>query len=187
MELADDLGSIAGLAEEAVAGAQLAAAPKLVAPAQGLQRTQTGGRSHVRHRRRVEAAGQRLPSAPRGRPTGRAELLDGGGEVLGQQSELARRVADRDRALRQPVQLGRLAGEAAPAIGLQIAQGDQPLQVVEGHRTMDTRGLGDLGRGTRRRVGIEAVEDVAPREVLESGHRPLHRGLHPACSVSGMS
>src|SRR5690348_191828 len=164
VKLADTWLAPAHLVEETVRAHDLAGVSDLVHAAhldQRLQRGREGGdvRPGEPAAQRPPRRVHRLPAVGLG--------AEGPRERLGEDVVAPHRVADLDRAGVETVDLGRPAGQAAPSLYLEVAQCDQALEVVEGDRAMHACRAGHVLDAARLAVGVEAEEDVAPREVAQ--------------------
>ena len=94
-------------------------------------------------------------------------------------------MADLHRAGGEAVDLRRLPWQAAPPLALQVAQGNQPLEVLEGDRTVHACSFGDLIHAAWFPVCVEAEQDVAAGEISKRAEGALHiRGHIPAEAYS---
>ncbi len=119
----------------------------------------------------------RLPDCIGAAVTQALEFL---GQRLGKDVVSAHRVTDLDRTGGEPVDLGRLAWEPTPALGIEISERNQALQVLERNRAVDVGFASHLLDTSRFAVGIEPEEDVATGEISERPKGALHVCSHSA-------
>src|SRR5438445_7553234 len=159
VKAADDRSPPAHLGKQAVATLQPAARLNVVLAAhlrQGLDRRRNGSCAGSCQPEAVDA-----PGVPDRDPATVTQGLERSPERLGQDVVSPHGVADLHRAGGEAVDLRRLPWQAAPPLALQVAQGNQPLEVLEGDRTVHACSFGDLIHAAWFPVCVEAEQDVA--------------------------
>src|SRR6267378_1322673 len=184
MEAADHRGAAANLGKQTVAAVDRPGRPDLILGAHLDDWFQGGAhRSRLWTRHGQAEGATRLPDRLCAAVAHALELL---GESFGKDVVSTHRVADLHWAGGEPVDLGRLAGKATPALALEISERNQPLQVLESDRAVDAGFSGNLIDASGLAVGIEPEQDVAAGEVSERSEGALHVCRHSPSIPAGL-